>query len=122
VRSVDFKEAVKMSTKNSLGKQLHKLMAQHNVTEANLARIIKLPQPTLNRLLSGQTEDPRISTLRKLSSYFNVTLDYLINDPPTAIKTKFQRVIPINEIPLGRVTIDGNQVVMGIVVQQKNQN
>ena len=35
---------------------------------------------TIRRLVSGETTDPRISTLKLIADYFNVTIDSLIGD------------------------------------------
>lgn len=53
------------------------LMQTRNLNEAELARQSNIPQPTLHRLMAGNTFDPRISTLRQLANYFHVTLDEL---------------------------------------------
>jgi len=56
---------------------LHLLMHEHRVNEAELARRTSIPQPTLHKILSGKTSDPRISTLQQLANYFQVSLDGL---------------------------------------------
>lgn len=53
------------------------LMLERHLNEAELARQSNIPQPTLHRLLAGNTFDPRISTLRQLAHYFNISLDEL---------------------------------------------
>ena len=66
---------------NHLASRLKHLMRLHNnISVAQLARATKLPQPTVHRLIAGHTEDPRLSTLKILVSYFNVTLDYLADN------------------------------------------
>lgn len=52
------------------------------LTESELARRTDVPQPTLHRILSGATPDPRISTLRPLAHYFGVSVGQLIGDEP----------------------------------------
>lgn len=56
---------------------LHHLMAQQDITEAELARQTAIPQPTLHKILSGKTNDPRISTLKAIADYFSLPLDDL---------------------------------------------
>lgn len=68
---------------DNLSKRLKYLMLQHgNLCEAELARETQVPQPTIHRLLSGDTKDPRVSTLRLVSDYFNVSIDYLLGKEP----------------------------------------
>jgi SOS-response transcriptional repressor LexA len=56
---------------------LQYLMRQNKISEAELSRLTNIPQPTLHKILSGKTTDPRISTLKTLADYFNITLDLL---------------------------------------------
>ena len=56
---------------------LQKLMRGNGVTEAELARQTKIPQPTLHKILTGKTVDPRGSTLSIIANYFSVSIDEL---------------------------------------------
>lgn len=56
---------------------LEKLMKAHKISEADLSRQTGIPQATLNKLLQGATEDPRVSTLIALAKHFNISLDHL---------------------------------------------
>lgn len=72
-----------MSKEDNLSIRLRHLMQQHgNLSEAELARETKIPQPTIHRLLSGNTQDPRVSTLHDIAIYFNISLDYLLTKEP----------------------------------------
>jgi len=57
---------------------LHRLMDERKITEAELARRTNIPQPTLHKILSGKTGDPRASTLKSLAVFFGVTIDMLL--------------------------------------------
>ncbi len=61
---------------------LHVLMELHAITETELARRSKVPQPTIHRLLSGATPDPRLSSLKPLAKYFNISLGQLVGEEP----------------------------------------
>ncbi len=63
----------------NLSKSLSLIMKENNVSESDLARALNLPYNTIHRLVSGHTTDPRISTLKLIASYFNVSLDTLLN-------------------------------------------
>lgn len=51
------------------------LMRKEGLSEAKLSRATGIPQPTLHKILSGKTADPRISTLKSIADYFEVSLD-----------------------------------------------
>ncbi len=61
---------------------IKRLMATKGLNEANLAKKTAIPQPTLHKILSGKTADPRISTLKLISEFFNISLDAVIYTPP----------------------------------------
>lgn len=56
---------------------LRTLMQRHNLSEAKLARVTNIPQPTLHKILAGKTSDPRISTIKILADYFETSIDDL---------------------------------------------
>ena len=66
----------------TLSSILIELIDQFNITEAELARAIKLPRATINRIKSGKIVDPRSSTLTLISDYFNVSIDQLLGHKP----------------------------------------
>lgn len=61
-----------------ISKTMRQMMAVANLTEADLCRGVNLPQTTINRLLSNQTNDPRISTLLAVANFFDITVEQLI--------------------------------------------
>lgn len=69
--------ALENLSNNGLIHNIKQLMYLRRLNEAELARQAGIPQPTLHRLLAGNTPDPRISTLHQLTNYFQVTLDEL---------------------------------------------
>lgn len=56
---------------------LQHLMRDKGINEAGLSRKTGIPQPTLHKILSGRTGDPRVSTLKILAEYFCITIDSL---------------------------------------------
>ncbi len=61
---------------------IKRLMAAKGLNEATLAKRTSIPQPTLHKILSGKTADPRVSTLKLISEFFNISLDAVIYTPP----------------------------------------
>ncbi|NNM59868.1 MAG: helix-turn-helix domain-containing protein [Legionellales bacterium] len=57
---------------------IERIMKEKNFTPTQLAKYCNLQQPTIHRLLSGQTNDPRLSTLLQIAEHLDITLDELI--------------------------------------------
>lgn len=53
-----------------------------SMSESALARAIEVPKATINRIISGRTPDPRISTLTPIAEYFNVSIEQLLGLQP----------------------------------------
>lgn len=66
--------------KPSINAILRQLMAEVDITEAELARKTNIPQPTLHRILSGSTKSPRGESLLPLANFFCITINQLIGD------------------------------------------
>lgn len=72
----------------SLASNLKHLMTQRGMTETELAKILNLPLMTIRRIASGETVDPRISTLKLISDYFNVPVDMLLSEEKMSSEIK----------------------------------
>jgi phage repressor protein C with HTH and peptisase S24 domain len=55
-------------------KNLEWLMAQRKTNPYELQRATGVPQPTIHRILTGESNDPRTKTLQPLADYFGVPL------------------------------------------------
>lgn len=56
---------------------LKKLLHEHDITAAQLARACKIPPQTINNWLSGQ--EPRsLNQLKSVADYFDISVDYLV--------------------------------------------
>ena len=63
-----------------LSKNLRLLLDKRRMTESEVAQSLNIPVMTVRRLVSGETTDPRISTLKLIADFFNVGIDSLIED------------------------------------------
>jgi phage repressor protein C with HTH and peptisase S24 domain len=64
-----------MSTSPTLvAKNLEWLMADRKTNPYDLQRATGVPQPTIHRILTGESSDPRTKTLEPLADYFGVTV------------------------------------------------
>lgn len=61
-----------------LAENLRALLKSRNLNANQLAQILGIPMMTIRRLLSGETSDPRISTLKLVADYFDISVDSLI--------------------------------------------
>lgn len=58
------------------------LMQQKGLNETTLAEATKITQPTAWRIMKVEGYVPKLDTLCKLASYFNVTVSQLIGETP----------------------------------------
>jgi len=67
-------------SQKSIADNLSGLLEKNNLNSNQLANLVGIPMMTIRRLLSGETEDPRISTLKIISDYFGISVDVLVGD------------------------------------------
>jgi len=65
-----------------ISENLKKLSEKHNLNTLELSRRTGIAQPVIYRLLTGETQDPKITTLLTLSNYFGIALDQLVEEHP----------------------------------------
>jgi SOS-response transcriptional repressor LexA/plasmid maintenance system antidote protein VapI len=65
-----------------VGTVIRRLMNKKRIKEAELARMVKLPQTTVNRILIHPESDPRINTIVPIARSFGVTLGQLVGLEP----------------------------------------
>lgn len=53
-----------------------------DISDTELAKETSIPQPTIHRLRSGMSPDPKISTLLPLANFFNVTIGQIAGFEP----------------------------------------
>lgn len=84
---------------NSIAKNVSALLKIHAVSESELARSLNTSVMTVRRIISGETEDPRISTIKLIADYFNVSIDSLLEDQGNqsinVMEKKTTRFVPI---------------------------
>lgn len=85
-----------MSTANSLGAVLSALMKKFELSAPELERLTGVPASTTYRLLKDKQGNPTFEVLKKLASFFQITVSQLIGEEP--IGNKQIPVIPSKEI------------------------
>uniref|UniRef100_UPI003BEF4302 helix-turn-helix domain-containing protein n=1 Tax=Burkholderia arboris TaxID=488730 RepID=UPI003BEF4302 len=102
-----------MTKKESLAKlaaelvdTIARLQREANVTDAELSRAMDLGQGTLSRLMSGETIDPRLSTIAAVAAYFSIPIAALFGEEKTGLVPVFHQSkfthIPVNTLKVER--------------------
>lgn len=65
---------------SSLSTNLRKLMERAHLSEHELSRRTQIKQPIINRLLSGENQNPKLNTLKPIADYFLLTVSQLIGE------------------------------------------
>lgn len=60
--------------------KLDKLMQKRHINKSILAKESGIPYTTIDGFYKKGSDNIKLSTLRKLSNYFNCSLDYLVDD------------------------------------------
>lgn len=74
---------------------LYALLKSKDLNTNQLAQILGMPTMTIRRLLSGETADPRISTIKLIADYFGVTIDSLIENTSLITRGGLGQVRPL---------------------------
>jgi transcriptional regulator with XRE-family HTH domain len=82
---------------DNMSKELARLMAKEGISQSGLSRATGVPQPTINRILSQVTQDPRRDSMAALANYFGVPIDSLYASA-AAKKSSGKKVNSVEEI------------------------
>ncbi len=78
--------------KGIISRNINLLMEHFAIrNESQLAKLVGMPQTTVNKLITGISSDPRISTLIPIIKHFKISLDTLLSDDPVFEKTSVQQ-------------------------------
>lgn len=75
----------------TLQNTLATLLKEHNMSESQLGKALSMPRATINRIASGKTPDPRVSTLNSIAKYFNITVNQLLGEQELSYSCKTQQ-------------------------------
>ncbi len=62
----------------NLPERLQALMTKKEMTQYSLAAVSGVPQPTIQRILTGKSKDPRRSNIEKIANPLDTTAEYLL--------------------------------------------
>lgn len=74
--------AITYKMKTKLAIRLKTLLQKKNLTESELSRQTGVGQPVIHRMASGETDNPKIETLKPIAKFFSISLEQLIGDAP----------------------------------------
>ena len=95
--------------KLTLGGVLRRLLFEKQMRTMDLARKLKIPQPTLHRLVSGKSTRPHHATLEPIANFFDISVAQLKGEEP------------LPENLFGKVITDPNQHILKIPLIKWNQ-
>lgn len=67
--------------KLEMSRQLARLMREKQISQSALARATGVPQPTINRILSEVTREPRRDSVLRIANYFGITPESMYEAP-----------------------------------------
>lgn len=73
---------------SNISRNIQKLLDANSISEYQLANKLGISVMTIRRVLSGETGDPRISTLSLIANYFGVSLDFLTENHEAPISSQ----------------------------------
>lgn len=85
---------MKFYSHNTVADTIRRLMIERGITESELARRTNLPQTTINRILLGLTQDPRMNTITPIAKEFGLTIDQVLGKQPILVQD--QKAYPEN--------------------------
>ena len=68
---------IKSVHQTRLATVLEQLLTHANLSTNAFAKAINFPPPTIHRILTGEVQDPRASTLNAIADYFGISIDQL---------------------------------------------
>lgn len=88
--------------------KLDKLMDERSLSRMGVAKGSGVPYTTIVNFYEKGTENIKLSTLRKLAEFFNVSLDYLVDDEEETRKAPNMELVSLPVV--GRISC-GNGIV-----------
>jgi len=74
-------DSIMASMKLDISKQLARLMRERRLSQSALSRATGVPQPTINRILSEVTREPRRDSVVRIANFFGVTPEAMYGPP-----------------------------------------
>lgn len=82
------------SLNKSLLKQLDKLLKKHGLNKAQFARESGIPYTTIDGFYKRGMENIRFSTLKKITEFFDIPMDYFVQEEEAFLPLMLNDIIP----------------------------
>ena len=87
-------------------KKLSELKASKKMTNQQISDLSKVPLSTVNRIFSGQTENPNIQTIADIVGAMGGSLDELLGiQTPTQQEAQVQKETPVQKEPSNQAEV-----------------
>lgn len=96
--SIKILKTAKKTKEEILSINIINLLKKKGINETTLAKKLNIPYNTIHRIITCTTSDPRLSTLRQIADYFDVSIDDLITDE--VCSNNLKQNMPQEKIPL----------------------
>ena len=80
-----------------ISQKLWRLMRENNLSQSGLSRATGIPQPTINRILSEVTREPRRDAVIAIAEFFGIPTQSLFDDEISILKGEVTRM-PLPEL------------------------
>lgn len=91
-------------SENKLATNLKTLMSINNISPTQLARKTGVGQPVIFRIATGETDNPKLATLRPIANYFDKSISQLVGDEPLLSEQIFKNVTRVPLITLSEAS------------------
>jgi len=88
--------SIMATMKLDISRQLARLMRERRLSQSALSRATGVPQPTINRILSEVTREPRRDSVIRIANFFGVTPESLYG--PQEKKTSDPQSLTVEEL------------------------
>ena len=80
-----------------ISQKLWRLMRENNLSQSALSRATGIPQPTINRILSEVTREPRRDAVIAIAAFFGIPPQSLFDDEISILKGEVTKM-PLPEL------------------------
>lgn len=81
-----------------ISENLKKLIEKYNLNTLELARRTGIGQPVIYRIMTGETDNPKIATVRTLADYFGISVNQLLGENAPSSFNKPENVFTPSQI------------------------
>ena len=80
---------------------LNRLLGRKKIKPTELARLTNLPQPTVQRMVSGTTTKPHLTSLEPIAKFFSISIDQLLGlEPIPWLDNMMSPSLQIRRVPI----------------------